>query len=329
MGADISHRKVQALNRHAKVLGCIAKGYYGPILKVRDLQNEKTCALKVLPKSEILKHGVVEQSKEEVIIQRQVRHPFLHDLLDCWQTQQHLFIMCEYCSMGDLYTYWTIVGHFGEDCVRVFAAELGLALGFLHDIGIIHRDIKMENILLNDKGHLRLTDFGLSRRLERGCKAFTICGTMQYMAPEVLSGGPYNHSADWWSLGILFFSLATGKFPVPPEPDHSSMLQMVRKSKYDMPKTFSSQLSLLLNELLCKNPSHRLHNLHRLKQQPFFRAMSFDVELLQKVPMNFIMELKNKQGLADQRQHLDHFQNFDLDLHLADLPNPDHSIPQY
>lgn len=92
--------------------------------------------------------------------------------------------MCDYCSTGDLYTYWQMIGQFPEDTVRVFAAELGCALGFLHDFGIIHRDVKMENILLTDNGHLRLADFGLSRRLERGGRAFTICGTIQYMGDK-------------------------------------------------------------------------------------------------------------------------------------------------
>ncbi|XP_036931462.1 ribosomal protein S6 kinase-related protein isoform X2 [Acanthopagrus latus] len=197
-----------------QILGFIAKGSYGPILKAKDVLKDKTFAVKILPKSEILKHGAVEQSKEEVIIQRQLKHPFIHNLQDCWQTQRHLFIMCDYCSVGDLYTSWLLRGRFGEDEVRLFAAELGSALGFLHDLGIIHRDIKMENILLNDRGHVRLSDFGLSRRLKRGGRAFTICGTIQYMAPEVLTGGPYNHAADWWSLGIMLFSLVKGEYSV-------------------------------------------------------------------------------------------------------------------
>ncbi|KAK6295966.1 hypothetical protein J4Q44_G00336790 [Coregonus suidteri] len=207
-----------------QILGFIAKGSFGPILKVKDRSKEKTFAVKVLPKSEILKHGVLEQSKEE----RQVSHPFFHNLQDCLQTQRHLFIMCEYCSTGDLYTYWILEGQFGEDEARVFAAELGCALGFLHDFGIMHRDVKMENVLLSDQGHLHLADFGLSRHLERGARAFIICGTIQYMAPEVLSGGPYSHAADWWSLGILLFSLVTGKFPVP---DHCNMLRKLLQKR--------------------------------------------------------------------------------------------------
>ncbi|XP_044059050.1 ribosomal protein S6 kinase-related protein isoform X2 [Siniperca chuatsi] len=299
-----------------QILGFIAKGSYGPILKVKDIFKEKTYAVKVLPKSEVLKHGVLQQSKEEVIIQRQLKHPFIHNLQDCWQTQHHLFIMCDYCGAGDLYTYWLLRSQFGEDEVRLFAAELGSALGFLHDLGIMHRDVKMENILLSDRGHLRLSDFGLSRRLKRGGRAFTICGTIQYMAPEVLSGGPYNHAADWWSLGILLFSLVTGEFPVPAELDHSTMLNKVRDFPYVLPKTFSSALILLLTELLCKSPANRLRNLECFKMQAFFRGASFDSLILQKTPVEAILQLRTHPDWAAKAARglsLDYFDNFDCD----------------
>uniref|UniRef100_A0A3B3SR10 Ribosomal protein S6 kinase related n=1 Tax=Paramormyrops kingsleyae TaxID=1676925 RepID=A0A3B3SR10_9TELE len=294
-------------------LGYIAKGSFGPILKVKDKFKENTYAM--VPKSEVLRLGILQQSKEEVIIQRQVRHPFLHDLQDCWQTQNHLFIVCDYCSTGDLYTYWMMIGQFAEDAVKVFAAELGSAL-FLHDFGIMHRD--MENVLLTDQ-HLRLSDFGLSRRLEGGARTFTICGTMQYM-PEVLSGGPYSHAADWWSLGILLFAMVTGnlQFPVPPEPHHSTMLGKVRSFPYEMPETFSPPLALLLLEqLLCKTPAKRLHTLERFQHQTFFRGTPFDSQLLQKTPMELILELKHRPDReAKARRGLDSepFQDFDCDL---------------
>ncbi|XP_047449854.1 ribosomal protein S6 kinase-related protein isoform X2 [Mugil cephalus] len=309
-----------------QIQGLVAKGSFGPILKVKDICKEKTYAVKVLPKSEILKHGVLEQSKEEVIIQRQLCHPFIHNLQDCWQTQRHLFIMSEYCSTGDLYTYWIMKGQFAEDEVRLFAAELGSALGFLHDLGIMHRDIKLENILLSDQGHLRLSDFGLSCRLKRGGRAFTICGTIQYMAPEILSGGPYSHAADWWSLGVVLFSLVSGKFPVPAEPDHCSMLKKVRDFSYVVPNTFSSALALLLTELLCKNPANRLRNLECFKMQPFFRGTSFDPYILQKTPVKFILELRTHPDWADKSKRgpsLDELDNFDCDqiLHSPTTPS--------
>ncbi|KAM9782036.1 ribosomal protein S6 kinase-related protein isoform X3 [Syngnathus typhle] len=313
---------------HFQVLSYIAKGSFGPILKVKDKAKQRTYAVKVIPKSEILRLGVLEQSKEEVIVQRQIRHPFVHDLQDCWQTQRHLYIMCDYCSTGDLYTYWQMIGLFAEDTVRVFAAELGSALGFLHDFGVIHRDVKMENILLTDNGHLRLADFGLSRRLERGGRAFTICGTIQYMAPEVLSGGPYNHAADWWSLGILLFSLATGKFPLPPEPDHCGMLRRVRSFPYEMPLSLSPPLAMLITELLCKMPARRLRTLDRFQRQTFFRGLSFDQNLLQRHPVEVILELRERPDRAAKARRgltlsLQPLKGFEYDSLLGPPNTPD------
>ncbi|KAK0146230.1 putative serine/threonine-protein kinase SgK494 [Merluccius polli] len=345
-----------------KILGFVAKGSFGPILKVKDKFTQKTYAVKVLPKAEVLEKGALQQTKEEVIIQRQHKHTFIHNLQDCWQTQRHLFIsectdgyvrysspvscpffqfvtslltpmdikqlsflhMCDYCSTGDLHTYWLLSDHFEEDDVRLFAAELGSAVGFLHNLGIIHRDIKMENILLSDQGHLRLADFGLSRHLGRGGKAFTICGTIQYMAPEVLGGGPYSHAADWWSLGITLFSLAAGKFPVAPEPDHCHMLKKVRESPYDVPETLSSALALLITELLCKDPTNRLRNLDRFKSQNFFYGTSFDPMLLQKSPVEVVLKLRDHPDRAAKAMRglspsQDFFLNFDSDQTLRSL----------
>ncbi|XP_034034271.1 ribosomal protein S6 kinase-related protein [Thalassophryne amazonica] len=324
---EFPHRNVPG-HEHFQVLSYIAKGSFGPILKVKDKAKQKMYAVKVIPKSEILRLGVLEQSKEEVIVQRQVHHPFVHELQDCWQTQRHIYIMCDYCSTGDLYTYWQLIGQFTEDTVQVFAAELGCALGFLHDLGIIHRDVKMENILLTNNGHLRLADFGLSRRLERGGRAFTICGTIQYMAPEVLSGGPYNHAADWWSLGILLFSLVNGKFPVPPEPDHCSMLRKVRTFPYEMPLSFSSHLSLLITELLCKTPSRRLRTFDRFKRHAFFHGSTFDMVLMQRQPVEVILELRERPDRADKARRglmlsLQPLKGFDYDSLLSPPATPD------
>ncbi|KAG7322176.1 hypothetical protein KOW79_015034 [Hemibagrus wyckioides] len=312
---EFPHR--EARPAHLQVTGVIAKGSFGPVLKVKDWVKGKTYAIKVLPKSEVLKHGVLEQAKEEVIIQRQLQHAFVLGLEDCWQSQNNLFIMCDYCRTGDLYTYWTLTGHFKEREVQVIAAELGSALGFLHDFGIMHRDLKMENILLTDQGHVCLADFGLSRRLERGAKAFTICGTIQYMAPEVLTGGPYSHAADWWSLGILLYTLAAGEFPLPPESDHSSMLSKVTEHPYEMPESFSPALALLLTELLCKTPMRRLRCLERYRTQRFFNGVSFDSQVLMKFPIQPILELKDHPNRLEKSTRgltFDQLQNFECDL---------------
>ncbi|XP_015736162.1 ribosomal protein S6 kinase-related protein isoform X6 [Coturnix japonica] len=321
-----------ARQQQLKILGLVAKGSFGTILKVLDCGREK-----VVPKVEVLRRDTLKQCKEEVSIQRQVRHPFVHGLGDSWQGQRHLFIMCPYCSTGDLHALWRDAGCFTEATVRLFAAELVLVLVYLHDLGIVHRDVKMENILLDERGHLKLADFGLSRHLGCGERAHTICGTLQYMAPEVLSGGPYSHAADWWSLGVLLFALASGEFPVPPARDHVAMLERVKESSFVSPPALSPALSRLLAEvtptlvlsvptaaplvahhpsslryqLLCHNPLRRLRYLHHFQAHPFFRGVAFDAELLQKDPVPVaVAPHPNEQPLPDPAT----FDDFDCDF---------------
>uniref|UniRef100_A0A8C5B8Q6 Protein kinase domain-containing protein n=1 Tax=Gadus morhua TaxID=8049 RepID=A0A8C5B8Q6_GADMO len=129
--------------------------------------------------------------------------------------------------------------------------------------------------ICNEVCHLRLADFGLSRRLERGGRAFTI---FSYCILEVLSGGPYNHAADWWSLGILLFSLVTGRFPVAPEVDHCLMLR----------KVSSSLTQSSFPQLLCKTPARRLRTLERFRRQTFFHGTTSDLVLLQRQPVDVL-----------------------------------------
>uniref|UniRef100_A0A8C9I8L6 Ribosomal protein S6 kinase related n=2 Tax=Piliocolobus tephrosceles TaxID=591936 RepID=A0A8C9I8L6_9PRIM len=303
-------RPTRGQQQQLKILGLVAKGSFGTVLKVLDCTQKAIFAVKVVPKVKVLQRDTVRQCKEEVSIQRQINHPFVHSLGDSWQGKRHLFIMCSYCST-DLYSLWSAVGCFPEASIRLFAAELVLVLCYLHDLGIMHRDVKMENILLDERGHLKLTDFGLSRHLPQGARAYTICGTLQYMAPEVLSGGPYNHAADWWSLGVLLFSLATGKFPVAAERDHVAMLASVTHSDSEIPASLNQGLSLLLHELLCQNPLHRLRYLHHFQVHPFFRGVAFDPELLQKQPVNFVTETQATQPSSAETMPFD---DFDCDL---------------
>ncbi|XP_061246511.1 bridge-like lipid transfer protein family member 2 isoform X7 [Bos javanicus] len=264
------------LHFSVQILGLVAKGSFGTVLKVLDCGQKAVFAVKVVPKAKVLQRDILRQCKEEVSIQRQINHPFVHSMGDSWQGKRHLFI------------------------------------SYLHDLGIIHRDVKMENILLDERGHLKLTDFGLSRHLPQGARAYTICGTLQYMAPEVLSGGPYNHAADWWSLGVLLFSLSTGKFPVPAERDHVAMLASVTHYDSEIPSSLNQGLSLLLHELLHQNPLHRLRYLHHFQVHPFFRGVAFDPELLQKHPVNFVLETQATQSSPSSESMF--FKDFDCNL---------------
>ncbi|KAM9320674.1 ribosomal protein S6 kinase-related protein [Gastrophryne carolinensis] len=301
-----------AVQPELKILGCVAKGSLGPVLKVLNCTEQKIFALKVLPKGEVLRRSTLKQCKEEVSIQRQMKHPFIQCLGESWQGQRHLFIMCNYYRYGDLHSLWKSAKTIDEDTLRLFAAELVSVLVYLHDLGIIHRDVKMENILLDERGHLKLSDFGLSRHLCFGERAFTICGTLQYMAPEVLSGGPYSHSADWWSLGVLLYALAVGEFPVPPARDHLAMLEFVSQATYKIPESLGQGLSYLLRELMCKASRQRLHHLHQFQSHTFFRGISFDPALLQKHPVDLVLSMRKLEDPEHAETCI--FEDFELDL---------------
>ncbi|XP_077336551.1 ribosomal protein S6 kinase-related protein isoform X3 [Lithobates pipiens] len=280
-----------AVQPELKILGRVAKGSIGPVLKVLNCTEQKIFALKVLPKGEVLRRNTLKQCKEEVRIQRQLKHPFIQCLGESWQGQRHLFIMCNYCRYGDLHSLWMSVKQTEEGTVRLFAAELVSVLVYLHNLGIIHRDVKMENVLLDER------------------------------APEVLSGGPYSHSADWWSLGVLLYALAVGEFPVSYARDHISMLEFVNQAEFIIPESLSQGLSFLLKELLCKVSRQRLRHFHQFQSHIFFRGMTFDPLLLQKYPVDLVLSMRKSEDLDLSETHA--FEDFDCDFtETLEFPRP-------
>ncbi|XP_017853369.1 serine/threonine-protein kinase S6KL [Drosophila busckii] len=189
----------------------IAKGAFGVVYKVNE-ESKSTCyALKVLKKSKIIEDTCVRQIKNEADIQKACGHyPFIVKQIDLWQNRCNLFILSEYLPNGELFAK---IKRFSLDLVRLYVAEIALAIDFLHNAGIIYRDVKPENILITYEFHIKLTDFGLSKWLKLGAKTRTICGTPKYMAPEILLGTPYGHSVDWWSLGVIVCQMLTQECP--------------------------------------------------------------------------------------------------------------------
>ena len=172
------------------------------------------------------------------------------------------------------------VHHFPERLVVLYAVEMCLVLDYLHRRGIIYRDIKMENILLDQRGHVQLIDFGLSKWLPLGQRTGTICGTIQYMAPEILSVEPYDHSVDWWSLGILIYALLSGEYPLNAAKDHIQMKEKVSQHIFELEQSrgaaagrhYSPEACELVRKLLRKNPQRRLKSLAEVRREAFFGA---------------------------------------------------------
>lgn len=259
-----------------ELIDIIAKGAYGNVVKAQREDEKQFYAMKVLNKKQIIVENAIQQCKDEAAIQSILGdHPFVVKCHEYWQSKKFLYIVLEYIPYGDMFTLWTFHGFFPEALVRIYVAELSMVLDYLHKSGVIYRDMKMENILFDIEGHIQLTDFGLAKWLARGEKTRTVCGTLQYMAPEVLAVYPYGHTADWWSLGILMYAMLVGKYPVDGAKDHIEMAQRVLDSDYLCPNFVSDKAQDVVNKLLMKSPQKRLVDLYTLQNTPFFKVSNF------------------------------------------------------
>lgn len=260
-----------------EVLDVIGSGAFGNVLKVRFEDDKKVYAMKVLRKAQVIIEGDVQQCKDEISIQKMLgHHAFIVTLHQYWQSKKSLYIVMDYACKGDLFSLWKHMGSFSVELTRLYIGQIALALDFLNKAGVIYRDLKLENVLLDVDGHVQLTDFGLSKWLKRGQRTQTICGTLQYMAPEVLLTKPYSHSADWWTLGILMYALLQGQFPVQGAKDHNEMAEQVVECDYSLHGEYSIELKNVLKGLLHKDPSVRIQNLNQLQREPFFKNLNFE-----------------------------------------------------
>uniref|UniRef100_A0A803YHK0 non-specific serine/threonine protein kinase n=1 Tax=Meleagris gallopavo TaxID=9103 RepID=A0A803YHK0_MELGA len=191
-----------------------------------------------------------------------------------------LYLILDFLRGGDLFTRLSKEVMFTEDDVKFYLAELALALDHLHSLGIIYRDLKPENILLDEEGHIKLTDFGLSKEsIDHEKKAYSFCGTVEYMAPEVVNRRGHTQSADWWSFGVLMFEMLTGTLPFQGK-DRKETMTMILKAKLGMPQFLSPEAQSLLRMLFKRNPANRLgagpDGVEEIKRHPFFSKIDWN-----------------------------------------------------
>lgn len=180
---------------------------------------------------------------------------------------------------------------FTEEDVKFYLAELALALNHLHSIGIIYRDLKPENILLDQDGHIALTDFGLSKQPLDGSKTYSFCGTVEYMAPEVVNRKGHNYAADWWSFGVLMYEMLTGNLPFHGSTRQETMNQIL-KTKLGMPDNLSPEAQSLLRVLFKRHPQNRLgagpSGIEDIKRHEFFSTIEWPALMQKKIRPPFI-----------------------------------------
>lgn len=240
-----------------EVLKVVGQGAFGKVFQVRKKGTSDIFAMKVMRKDKIVEKNHVEYMKAERDILTKIDHPFIVQLKYSFQTKYRLYLILDFINGGHLFFQLYHHGLFREDLARIYAAELVSALCHLHANGIMHRDLKPENILLDADGHVMLTDFGLAKEFDENTRSNSLCGTVEYMAPEIILGKGHDKAADWWSVGVLLYEMLTGKPPFIGG-NRYKIQQKIIKDKIKLPQYLSSEAHSLLKGLLQKDASKRL-----------------------------------------------------------------------
>ncbi|XP_055621626.1 ribosomal protein S6 kinase alpha-5 [Toxorhynchites rutilus septentrionalis] len=291
-----------------KLLKVLGTGAYGKVFLVRKIggvDHNKLYAMKVLKKSTICqKKKTAEHTKTERQVLESIKtSPFLVTMYYAFQTDSKLHIILDYVSGGELFTHLYNREHFTEDEVRIYIAEIIVALEQLHKLGIIYRDIKLENILIDADGHIVLTDFGLSRELVyENERAHSFCGTIEYMAPEIVKSNQNGHDAsvDWWSVGVLTFELLTGSSPFSSEElaTQTEISKKITNTEAIIPEHLSREAKDFIRKLLVKDPRRRLGggsaDASELKSHNFFKSINWRLLADKKIAAPFKPVIENE-----------------------------------
>ena len=285
-----------------EIIKTIGRGSFGKVLLVKYSKDLHLYAMKVLKKDFIKQTNQVMHTKTEREILARVDHEFIVQLKFAFQTLDKLYLVTDFMQGGELFYHLHREGRFSEIKTRFYICEFILAIEYLHQNQIIYRDLKPENILLDGFGHLKLADFGLSKFVlnNDNNRAYTICGTPEYLAPEILSGVGYDKTVDWWSLGCLIFEMLCGISPFKYNKDVKLEMKLYEK-KIDIPNFFSESAKNIVLSLLQVDPKTRLGNgkddAESIKKHEFFKDIDWDEVLKKKIVSPFKPVLKSREDL--------------------------------
>uniref|UniRef100_A0A8C3G407 protein kinase C n=1 Tax=Cyclopterus lumpus TaxID=8103 RepID=A0A8C3G407_CYCLU len=288
-----------------RLIAVLGRGHFGKVLLSEYKKTGTMYAIKALKKGDIVARDEVESLMCEKRIFEVVNlshHPFLVNLFACFQTPEHVCFVMEYTAGGDLMMH-IHTDVFTEPRAVFYAACVVLGLQFLHDHKIVYRDLKLDNLLLDTDGYVKIADFGLCKEgMGFGDRTSTFCGTPEFLAPEVLTDTSYTRAVDWWGLGVLIYEMLVGESPFPGD-DEEEVFDSIVNDEVRYPRFLSTEAIGIMRRLLRRNPERRLgsgeKDAEEVKKQPFFRNVDWEALLQRKAPPPFIPSIVGKEDVSN------------------------------
>ncbi|XP_060711294.1 serine/threonine-protein kinase N2 isoform X2 [Hemiscyllium ocellatum] len=288
-----------------KLIAVLGRGHFGKVLLSEYKKSGQLFAIKALKKGDIVARDEVDSLMCEKRIFETVNtsnHPFLVNLFACFQTPEHVCFVMEYTAGGDLMMH-IHADVFSEPRAVFYSACVVLGLQFLHDNKIVYRDLKLDNLLLDTQGYVKIADFGLCKEdMGYGERTSTFCGTPEFLAPEVLTDTSYTRAVDWWGLGVLIYEMLVGESPFPGD-DEEEVFDSIVNDEVRYPRFLSTEAIAVMRRLLRRNPERRLGSSERdaeeVKKQPFFREIDWQALLAKKVKPPFVPTIRDREDVSN------------------------------
>uniref|UniRef100_A0A8C6RTN5 Serine/threonine-protein kinase N2 n=1 Tax=Nannospalax galili TaxID=1026970 RepID=A0A8C6RTN5_NANGA len=283
----------------------LGRGHFGKVLLAEYKHTNEMFAIKALKKGDIVARDEVDSLMcEKRIFEtvNSVRHPFLVNLFACFQTKEHVCFVMEYAAGGDLMMH-IHTDVFSESRAVFYAACVVLGLQYLHEHKIVYRDLKLDNLLLDTEGFVKIADFGLCKEgMGYGDRTSTFCGTPEFLAPEVLTETSYTRAVDWWGLGVLIYEMLVGESPFPGD-DEEEVFDSIVNDEVRYPRFLSTEAISIMRRLLRRNPERRLgageNDAEDVKKHPFFRLIDWSALMDKKVKPPFVPTIRGREDVSN------------------------------
>jgi serine/threonine protein kinase len=284
----------------------LGTGSFGRVRIAKNKKTQEYVAIKIMKKMEIIKSKQADHIANEIKILSMIEHPFVIKFGGFTQDEKNLYLDLELINGGELFTYLRGVGRFPIDQARMYIAEIISIFDYLHSKNIIYRDLKPENILIHKSGYLKLTDFGFAKIVEG--RTYTLCGTPEYLAPEIILNKGHGKPVDWWTCGILLYEMIAGIDPFSDD-DPMMVYQKILKGKIKFPSGFDSNAKSLIKHLLDQDLTKRYGNLKNgvkdITGHRFFKNFEWNKLLEKDLPPPYIPKVKSNNDISNFSEYPD------------------------